>query len=69
MSLTRDGHRLVYYSYPKDEYRKFEFYDLDADRDELKNLYPSHPSLAAEMEDELLQKVLDVNKPFRRDNT
>lgn len=69
MSLTRDGHRLVYYSYPKDNYRKFEFYDLNADRDELKNLYPSKPSLAAEMEDELLQKVLDVNKPFRRDNT
>jgi arylsulfatase A-like enzyme len=69
MSLTREGHRLVYYCYPKDNYQKFEFYDLDADRDELKNLYPSHPSLAAEMEDELLQKVLDVNKLFRRDST
>lgn len=66
MSLTRDRHRLTYYSYPKDSYEKFEFYDLDADREELNDLYPSHPSLSSDMRDELLQKVLDVNKPFER---
>jgi len=69
MSLTRDGHRLVYYCYPKDDYHTFEFYDIDTDREEMENLYPKRPSLAAEMEDELLQKVHDVNKPFRRDNS
>jgi arylsulfatase A-like enzyme len=69
MSLTRDGHRLVYYCYPKDNYHTFELYDIDADREEMENLYPKRPSLAAEMEDELLQKVHDVNKPFRRDNS
>jgi arylsulfatase A-like enzyme len=69
MSLTREGHRLIYYSYPKDEYKKFEFYDINTDVEEMKDLYPSHPALAAEMQDELLQKVDEVNKPFRRDNS
>ena len=64
MSITRDHHRLVYYCYPKDNYEKYEFYDLDADRHEMKDLYPSSPSLAKEMQDELLQKVQDENKRF-----
>jgi arylsulfatase A-like enzyme len=66
MAMTRDHHRLVYYCYPKDHYQKYEFYDLDADPEELKDLYPSSPSLAQEMQDELLQKVEEVNKPFQR---
>ena len=65
MSLTRDHHRLTYYSYPRDKYEKFEFYDLDVDPEEMKDLYPSHPQLAQEMREELLQKVDDVNKPFQ----
>ena len=66
MSLTRNNHRLTYYSYPKDSYEKYEFFDLGVDPQELKNLYPSRPSLAREMQEELLQKVLEVNKPFQR---
>jgi arylsulfatase A-like enzyme len=69
MSLTREGHRLTYYCYPKDDYQVFEFYDLQADPGEIKNLYPMRPSLADEMRDELLQKVEDVNKPFRQDGS
>jgi arylsulfatase A-like enzyme len=64
MSITRDHHRLAYYCFPKDNYQKFEFYDLDADPEEMKDLYRSQPSLAREMQDELLQKVIEVNKPF-----
>jgi arylsulfatase A-like enzyme len=66
LSLTREGHRLTYYSYPKDDYLRFEFYDLQADADELKDLYSMNPRLAHEMEDELLQKVQDVNEAFLR---
>lgn len=69
MSLTRDGHRLVAYCYPKDDYKKFEFYDINNDVEEMLDLYPSRPSLAITMEEELLQKVHEVNKPFRRDNS
>jgi arylsulfatase A-like enzyme len=66
MSITRDHHRLAYYCYPKDKYQKYEFYDLDADPGEITDLHPSSPALAKEMQDELLQKIADVNKPFRR---
>ena len=59
-------HRLLYYSYPRDHYEKYEFYDLEADRNELKDLYPSRPSLAEAMQDELMQKIFEVNKPFVR---
>jgi len=67
MSLTRDRHRLIHYSYRRDNYDKYEFYNLDTDPEELKDLYPSQPSLAKQMQDEILQKVMDVNKPFQRD--
>jgi hypothetical protein len=68
MSLTRDRHRLISYSYPKDHYEKFEFYDLDADPEEMNDLYHSSPSLAVEMQDELKQKVEEVNKRFQTDS-
>lgn len=64
MSLTRAGHRLTYYCYPKDDYRRFEFYDLQADAVELKDLYSMNPRLALEMKDEILKKVQDVNTAF-----
>jgi arylsulfatase A-like enzyme len=64
MSITRDHHRLTYYCYPNDKYQKYEFYDLDADPEEINDLYPSSPALAREMQNELLQKITDVNRPF-----
>lgn len=66
VSITRDAHRLIYYSYPKDNYQKYEFYDLGRDPDEMKDLYPSTPALALGMQDELMQKIDEVNKPYRR---
>lgn len=67
MALTRGPQRLTYYCYPKDEYQKYEFYDLDADPEELSDLFTSSPALAMEMKDELLQKVEDANASFRRE--
>jgi arylsulfatase A-like enzyme len=67
MSLTRDRHRLLYYCYPGEAYQKYEFYDLETDPLEMKDLYSSSPSLALNMQDELLQKVEDVNKTFRNE--
>ena len=66
LSITRDRHRLMYYCYPKENYQKYEFYDLDADPEEMSNLYSSQPTLAKEMQEELLQKIEEVNKPFQR---
>lgn len=66
ISLTRDRHRLVHYSYPRDNYEKYELYDLDEDPNEISDLYPSSPVLARQMQDELQQKVLEANRPFDR---
>jgi arylsulfatase A-like enzyme len=66
ISITRDRHRFIHYSFPRDKYEKFEFYDLGSDPNELNDLYPSQPALALEMKDELLQKIDEVNQPFRR---
>ena len=66
ISVTRDHHRLLFYRYPESGYQEFEFYDLDADPHELKDLFPSSPALALEMKDELLQKVEEFNRPYRR---
>ena len=65
ISITRDAHRFIHYSYPKDNYEKFEFYDLESDPNELKDIYPEKPALALEMQDELMQKIEEVNKPYR----
>ena len=67
VSLTRDRHRLISYHYPKDNYEKYEFFDLDADSDEMKDLFPASPTLAAQMQDELKQKVEEVNRRFQTD--
>jgi arylsulfatase A-like enzyme len=67
MSLTRDHHRLISYHYPKDNYVKYEFFDLDADPEEIKDLFASLPTLAIQMQDELKQKIEEVNKRFQTD--
>ena len=66
ISITRDHHRYIHYSFPKDDYEKFEFYDLGSDPNELNDLFPAKPFLALEMQDELLQKIEEVNQPYRR---
>jgi arylsulfatase A-like enzyme len=60
ISLTKNHYRLSYYKYPN--YEQFEFYDLEDDPDELKDLYPSRPLSALKMQDELLQKLDEVNR-------
>jgi arylsulfatase A-like enzyme len=62
ISLTKNRHRLTYYDYPDDQ--QFEFYNLEEDREELHDLYPSQPMLARQMKDELLHKLDEVNQAF-----
>jgi arylsulfatase A-like enzyme len=62
LSLMKSGHRLTYYGYPDDG--QFEFYNLEEDREELVDLYPSRPSLARRMKEELFQKLNEVNEAF-----
>lgn len=61
-TLTKDRHRLTYYSYSN--YQQFEFYNLDDDPDEIDNLFPSEPLIAISMKEELLEKLAEKNRPF-----
>ena len=62
VSLTKGRYRLTHYNYPS--YQGFEFYDLKADPGELQDLFPSSPAIALDMQQELLDKINDVNRPF-----
>jgi arylsulfatase A-like enzyme len=60
LSLTKAGYRLTHYNYP--QYQGFEFYNLEDDPAELKDLYPSQPAISREIQQELLDTISDVNK-------
>ncbi|MFT3893779.1 MAG: sulfatase-like hydrolase/transferase [Anaerolineales bacterium] len=62
ISLMKYPWRLTYYKYPNDE--QFEFYDLEQDPEELKDLYPSQLKEARMLRDELLGELEYVNEPF-----
>ena len=64
ISLMKQGHRLIYYQYS--DYSGFEFYNLDEDREELRDLFPSKPALALHMKDELLQTIEEFNRPYQK---
>lgn len=63
ISLKKGHYRLAYYQYP--DGRQFEFYDLDADPEELNDLYLTQPAEAAQMRDEMLQKMAEADRPFK----
>jgi hypothetical protein len=54
---------LVYYSY-EDYDGTIELFDLENDPEELNDLSISRQSLAAELKNELLQKLEEVNQPY-----
>jgi hypothetical protein len=64
--LLRGNHKLLYYfGYPNrgvDELVKL--YDIEADPEELTDLYPTHKDVADELLAELKAKLVEVNKPY-----
>jgi arylsulfatase A-like enzyme len=62
-SLTRGKHRLMYYTYGL--YKGYEFYDLENDPYEMKDLYLQSPGLALDMQVELMQKIEEANTPYQ----
>jgi hypothetical protein len=63
--LTKNAQRLTYYNYP-DEWQGYEFYNLADDPEELNNLYGSSPLAARQMQDELSQRLTEVNAPYQK---
>ena len=62
-AMRTGSYKLIYYTGYESE-DSFELYDLEADVEEMQDLYPSKPSIVKQMKDELLETVSDVNKPF-----
>jgi arylsulfatase A-like enzyme len=64
-ALRKGNQKLIYYTgYEKED--SFELYDLDADIEEMNDLYPSQPVFGKRMKEELLQSILEVNAPFKK---
>lgn len=67
VSMVKDQYKLIHYmgyAYGYDDF--YELYKLNEDPEEVGNLYPSDPDFAAALEDELLSKIDEVNRPYRR---
>ncbi|MBN1449439.1 MAG: sulfatase-like hydrolase/transferase [Anaerolineales bacterium] len=62
ISLTKAPYRLTYYIYP--DYQQFELYDLEADPEELNDLYPLNPAGALQMKNEMMQRMAEADRPF-----
>ncbi len=66
--IVKANHKLAYYR----GYEElggmgtlFELYDLEADPEEMIDLYPSRPEMAVSLKDELLERFQQADKPFR----
>jgi arylsulfatase A-like enzyme len=64
MTLTKGQSRLTYYKYP--DFEQFEFYDLGEDPEELNDLYPSQAAIAQQMQKEMLEKIEEINRPYKK---
>jgi arylsulfatase A-like enzyme len=68
VAMLKGDYKLIYYVGYEGHDGVFELYDLKNDPEELNDLYPSLSSTAAELENELLSKIQEVNQPYvRRD--
>jgi sulfatase-like protein len=65
IAMQKGNYKLIYYTgyEPEDS---FELYDLDADIEELDDLYPAQPTIARRMKEELLDSLFDSNKPYMK---
>src|SRR5688572_28880566 len=65
IAMQKGNYKLIYYMgyEPEDT---FELYDLHADIEELDDLYPAQPTIARQMKEELLDSLLDANKPYMK---
>ncbi len=65
VSMRKGNHKLIYYKgYEADD--SFELYDLDADIEELQDLYPSQPAVAKQLREELLDSLRNADKPYMK---
>ena len=64
IALIRGQHKLIHYSGYDGYENEYELYDLANNPEELENLYPSEESLAEGLQQELQEKLKEVDQPF-----
>lgn len=65
VSMHKGGHKLIYYT-GYEGMDSFELYDLESDKEELEDLYPAQPAIAATLKEELLDSFSDGNKLYTK---
>jgi len=65
IAMYKDKYKLIYYTgyEPEDT---FELYDLDADIEEMEDLYPQNPEVVKKLKEELLDSLSDADKPYKK---
>jgi arylsulfatase A-like enzyme len=65
VAMRKNNYKLIYYSgYGADPW--FELYDMKNDPEELTDLYPSAPSFASSLRDELMTALEHANRSMRK---
>ncbi|MEW6406005.1 MAG: sulfatase-like hydrolase/transferase [Chloroflexota bacterium] len=65
IAMIKGNHKIVFYTgYEAED--SFEVYDLEADYEELRDLYPAAPSFVKALKDELLEKLNSVNTEYQK---
>jgi choline-sulfatase len=64
LALIKGQHKLVHYFGYEKHPHDYEFYDLESDPEELEDLYPTMAPVIGAMQDELIAKLTQVNRPF-----
>jgi len=68
ISMIKNQYKLIhYYGYEKLN-MGFEFYNLRDDPEELDDLYPSNAEIILDMQNELLEKLNKVNRPYNKED-
>lgn len=64
ISLIKEEYKLVHYFGYNELPNGYELYNLGEDEEEMENLYPAAPAIAATLRDELAAKVAEVNASY-----
>lgn len=63
--IQKDEYKLIYYTgYEAED--SYELYDLNADLEELEDLYPAKPAVAKTLKEELLDSLAAADKPYTK---
>ena len=64
LALIRGQYKLSYYFGYDELEDHYELYDLANDPEELQDLYSASGSMAADLQHELQEKLLEINRPY-----